>query len=671
MRHRQPPPNPFFSLRPPTWRIGATGLEVIVPTPGAMRLMLVIFGSIAALVAGVTELLYRLDELPFSLLAMVLDPWTLAVVLPLGIALLMFDRHSNERWLFGTTELLHETRVGHYVVTRDRTPLAAIETVDVLPGGSGHAATFRERGAALPYRLGGDQSEADAHALAQALREWLAAPAATRTEPAGDITRELPRIILTVLKERAGAAIPLAFAAFALITAASAWNLRSGGTATMSPYDAIADGELVRYRFIASMPAHAEQRAWLAVDTHIEIGVQFRDAGGSAHTLWLRTPDAMPFSSLVDYRLATLARHVGLPHVEWALPAEASPLFDPANPSFADLPARRTRDTERHADWIEDLDAPVEYAAITAVTTPPDWRVAYASTDPRSATLARLDAIVQQGRKDMPAWLPWVLIIGTGLPGFVFLAFGLGGGRMPVIGAVAVVAALPLWAAYAAPLAQRLGITPAIQGVVADMLAAGLPAQAQEARSVLQAATTPTERRGDIVVRWTPDTSSLAPVLPRFGLLPAPAMPVQPSANRDPPRAYEAARDALNRHAAETIAALDDATLVGLIRTLEGDRARYHTLNAPRVNGLCLARLQPQRSESTQRWIEHGIGNVAVCNDTSAPRKSSEQYTLPQPVGRVEPKAKPDTPTPGPLARLDPRPWTTRHFELLRKRRPG
>jgi len=147
----------LFALRPPAWRTGAHGLAVEWPTPGAMRLLLAVSGGLALVVGGVSELLYRVDALPLSVLGFLLDPWTLALLVPLVVLLLAFDARSNERCLFGATEVVHETRVGRFVVSRDGTPLASIAAIEVLPSKHGFAVGWRVRGAALPYRLGGGQ----------------------------------------------------------------------------------------------------------------------------------------------------------------------------------------------------------------------------------------------------------------------------------------------------------------------------------------------------------------------------------------------------------------------------------------------------------------------------------------------------------------------------------
>jgi hypothetical protein len=595
----------FFALRPPAWRTGAHGLEVDWPTPGAMRLLLAVFGTLAMIVGGLTELLYRLDELPFSLLAFLLDPWTLAVLLPLVVLLLAFDSRSNERCLFGASEVVHETRVGRFVVTRDATPLASIEAIEVLPSTGGFAVGWRVRGAALPYRLGGGQSREDAEALAAALRDWLAAPGRALPGRQGEIAFEAPRLLLRALAARAAGAIPLAIGAFGLLAAASIWNLRAAGGLEGAVLDAEAPGELVRYRFVATLPADAASRDWLVTDIHAEIGVRWRDAAGVERVLWQRTPDAMPHYSVVDLRLERLARQLGLPHIEWSLPAEAAPLFDPAAPSFADLPARATKENARHHDWVQDLDLPIDYAAAMAIAAASDWRIAYASADPAQAQLAVLARATEAGQRDLPGWLPWLFIAGTALPGALFLFIGLGGGRLALAAAAAGVLGLPLWAPQAKPLAQALGVSPAVSTVARDVLSMGMSPAAQEAAMLLVPLEAPTERPGEVLVRWSASASATAPVLGRFGL-DAPAA--------RPGLGFEAAREALWNAGAERIAALDDAALVDLIRVLEADRDRYMVLNVPRVRGLCLARAQEGRSDNTRRWIDHGLGNPAICS---------------------------------------------------------
>lgn len=595
----------FFALRPPAWRTGAHGLEVDWPTPGAMRLLLAVFGGLALIVGALTELLYRIDELPFSVLAVLLDPWTLAILLPLVVLLLVFDARSNERCLFGATEVVHETRVGRFVVTRDATPLAAIEAIEVLSSTDGFAVGWRVRGAVLPYRLGGGQAREDAEALAATLRAWLEAPGRALPERTGEVAYEAPRLLLRALAARAAGAIPLTIGAFGLLAAASIWNLRAGGGLEDARLDADAPGELVRYRFVATMPADAATRDWLAIDVHAEIGVRWRDGTGVERMLWLRTPDAIPQHSLVDLRLERLARLIGLPHIEWSLPADAAPLFDPDAPAFADLPARATKANERHYEWVQGLDLPIEYAAAMAIAAATDWRVAYASADPAQAQLAVLARAIESGQRDLPAWLPWLFIAGTALPGALFLLIGLGGGRLALAAAAASVLGLPLWAPQAKPLAQALGVSPAVASVARDVLAMGMSIEAQEAANLLVPLATPTERPGEVVVRWTPGTSATAPVLGRFGLDAPAARPGQ---------GFEATREGVWNDAATRIAALDDAALVDLVRTLEADRARYHVLNVPRVRGLCLARTQDARSENTRRWIDHGLGNPTICD---------------------------------------------------------
>lgn len=593
----------MFALHPPRWRTGAHGLEVDWPTPGAMRLLLAVFGGLALVVGALTELLYRIDELPFSLLALLLDPWTLAMLVPLVALLLAFDARSNERCVFGAAEVVHETRVGRFVVTRDATPLARIEAIELLRAKAGFAVGWRVRGALLPYRLGGGQSREDAEALAAALRDWLAAPGRALPEQPGEAAHEAPRLLLRALAARAAGAIPLAIGAFGLLAAASIWNLRAAGGLAEARLDAQAPGELLRYRFVATLPAYADARDWLALDVHAEVGVRWHDAGGTPRDLWLRTPDAIPQHSFADLRLDRLARHLGLPHVEWALPAEAAPLFDPAAPAFADL-ARTAGGDARLREAVQGLDVPLDYATARAIAAASDWRIAYASADPAQAQLAVLARAIEAGQRELPAWVPWLFMAGTALPGALFLLLGLGGGRLAAAIAIAGVLGLPLWAPQARPLAQALGVSPAVSTVAREVLAMGTSPEAQEAAGLLVPLDAPTARSGEVVLRWSTATSAMAGVLERFGL--------EPPAPR-PGLGFEAAREALVAAGAARIAALDDPALVDLVRTLEADGGRYHGLNVPRVRGLCMARGQQGRSDNTRRWIDHGLGNPAIC----------------------------------------------------------
>lgn len=605
MKDRRTLVQSLFAMQPPAWTHGAHGIEVVYPTPGAVRLMVVVFGALALLVGGLTELLYRIDELPFSLLAILLDPWTIGIGAPLLLALLLSDSRSNERCVFGADSVVHETRVGRFVLARDTTPLAAVEAIEVLPSKAGFAAGWRVRGAVLPYRLGGGQSQAEAEALATVLRAWLAAPGRVAPPREGEVGFELPRLALGALAARAAAAIPLGMAAFALLAAASVWNLRDGTGLDGAVLDAEAAGELVRYRWIATLPADAAARAWLAADVHAEIGVRWRAGDGVERTLWLRTPDTVPQYSLFDLRLERLARWIGLPHIEWSLPPEAAALFGPGAAGFADLPAEAPAGLARQHAWVRELDTPLEFQAASAIATVPDWRIAYDANDPSRANLATLSRAIDAGQRGLPPWLAWLFIAGTGLPGLLFLAIGLGNARVALPLVVLVGLAMPLWAPHADGLAQRLGVANAVAGVARDLLAMGMSADAQEAASLLQPLAAPTERPGEIVLRWTAETSGTAPLLARFGL---DTVAARPGA------AFDATRDALAAEAGQRIAALDDAALVDLIRTIEADRTRYHALNTARVRGLCLALAQPARSANTQRWIVHGLGNPAICN---------------------------------------------------------
>jgi hypothetical protein len=254
---------------------------------------------------------------------------------------------------------------------------------------------------------------------------------------------------------------------------------------------------------------------------------------------------------------------------------------------------------------VRELDTPLEFQAATAIAAAPDWRIAYDADDPSRANLATLSRAVDAGQRGLPPWLAWLFIAGTGLPGLLFLAIGLGSARVALPLAALVGLALPLWAPHADGLAQRLGVANAVGGVARDLLAMGLSAEAQEAASLLQPLAAPTERPGEVVLRWTAEGSGTAPLLGRFGLDTAAARPGA---------AFDATRDALADEAGQRIAALDDAALVDLIRTIEADRTRYHALNTARVRGLCLAHAQPARSANTQRWIVHGLGNPAVCD---------------------------------------------------------
>ena len=407
-----------LALRPPTWRVGAHGIEVEWPLPGLMRLLVAGIGGLALLVGGLTELLYRLDELPFSLFGFLLDPWTLVLLVPLVLALLVFDARSNERCVFGATGVVHETRVGRYVVARQVSPLTAIESIETIeaqPAQDGVAVGWRVRGAPVPFRLGGALPREQAEALAGALRDWIAAPGRALPERAAEVAHEVPRLLIRALAARAAGAIPFAMGAFGLLAAATIWNLRAAGGLEDAAFDAQAPGELVRYRFIATLPADAAARDWLAVDVHAEIGVRWRDGDGAERMLWLRTPDAIPQHSFIDQRVEGLVQHLSLPHIEWSLPAEAAPLFDPSAPAFADLPARATKANARHHEWVQGLDLPIDYATALAIAAAPDWQVAYASEDPGRAQLAVLARIIEDGQRALPPWVAWLFLAGTAL----------------------------------------------------------------------------------------------------------------------------------------------------------------------------------------------------------------------------------------------------------------
>jgi hypothetical protein len=586
------------------WSHTRHGLEIDTPRPGALRtlvLWLLIIGAVlyclAALTAG--------DWLaPSRAVGFFVGSWMLGILMILIAVLLLFDHRSNERSVFGSSELITESRVGDWVLHRDRVPLAEVAEVQAVDTAGEWQVSWRRRsGGRLPYQLALGMNEADARALAAAVLAWQSAPQATAPLQEGG-QRELPRLLLRMFVARLRNALPLAAVGAGLLLIACVWTLRDEQVRVAPVHDALAAGELLQYRWVVRAP-NAEERAlnWTQGVARLELGVRWRTDDGIARTQWWRSSEDIMLGMLAETRIAGL---IGAPWIELALPTELRPLITgkDGDIAFAYFPAQAPAGDESTHALLRGFDDPIELQAALSLARPVDWQIAYARSNPAQATLASLARIEEASVRGLPTWLLLLAAAIGCAPLWAGLAPLLDGVWLRRGLMLAVLVTVPWWAPYADRIAGYVGVDAAIGAGMRSVAVAAGSEQANAAGYYLEAIPTPPAATDAVIVRWTPQTSAAAEVLPLLDLLRP-----EPAATN-----FEAARAALTARAAARIATLEDAGLVALIQRWEPEEfGRYAPLRVAYVDGLCAAHTDSGRSDNTRRWIESALSNPVIC----------------------------------------------------------
>lgn len=592
--------------KPASWTRTARGIEIEQPRPGLVRRTLAWAGAGALGLAVVAVATTGEWRAPLWIAGFFLDRGVLAVCVPLLLVLLLLDRGSRERWIAGATTWVHETRIGPLVATRSEAPAPSPSAIEVRAARGGDWRVVHAQAGRPPsvVRLAEGLHEAGALALAQALRE---ASHATTPVRAGPLHEEWPRIVLGLLGGRLASAIPIAVAGLGALLLATAWNLRGAQVEPVAAYDAMAEGELLRFRYVVREPDADEQAlGWREGVATLELGVRWRTPDGVAREAWWTSGEPVMLSYLMESRLAPLAGLVGLPAVELALPARVRPLLGPADaaPSLLHLPENAPPSLEAAHALVAPLDDMLGLLAARSGASANDWRIAYRQADPAQATLAVLARIDAEAVATMPV----ALLVAAALVGALLLAGGLAvaldrAGPGAVL-ALAVMASVPWWAPHARTVAAWSGIEGGTAALLRDLAVRASSERAGEAGYQLQPAARPADDPDTVTLRLDPAELPAAPMLPILGL------------DAEGPAAGDFAqrRDALVARAAAHVAALDDAALVALIQRWQPEEfGRYSALRVPWIEGLCLARTQAARSGNTRRWIDAAIRTPVLC----------------------------------------------------------
>lgn len=590
------------------WSRSRHGLEVVTPRPGALRTLVLWVMAIAAALYGVAALSAGDWSAPWRMLEFFGGAWMLGIVLILIAVLLLFDHRSNERSVFTSSELITESRVGDWVLHRDRVPLAEVTDVQAVDATGQWRVSWRQHGGGpLLFQLALGMSETDARALSAAVLAWQSAPEAT-VPVQEDGQREWPRLLLRMFVARLRNALPLAAVGAGLLLIACVWTLRDEQVRVAPVHDALAAGDLVHYRWLVRAP-NAEEQAlnWSEGVARLELGVRWSAEDGSTRTQWWRSSEDIMLGSLAETRIARIAELIGAPWIELALPAELRPLLTGSSGdlAFAHFPAQVPAGSESQHALLQRFDNPIDLLAALSLARSVDWQIAYARQHPAQATLASLARIEEASVRSLPIWL----LLLTAAIGCVPLAAGLGYliDRLWLRRSIAALClfTVPWWAPHANPIAGFMGVDAAVGAGMRGVAVALGSEQANAAGYYLEAVAAPAAADPDaLLVRWTPQTSAAADVLALLDLeRPEPAA-----------QSFESARAALTARASARISALADADLIALIQRWEPEEfGRYGSLRVAYVDGLCAAHADTARSENARRWIESALSNLLIC----------------------------------------------------------
>ncbi|HWT15955.1 MAG TPA: hypothetical protein VN581_09240 [Patescibacteria group bacterium] len=589
------------------------GFEIVEPAPGFLRFVLI---ATILLFAVPTCSMWMDGALgdTASALAYVFGAGSLIAGVVLFAVLLWFDRHSSFLFRFERGRLVRLFRVGPVTIWRSEWQPAAVIGCEALIGHTPPALRLKfagAKGATIPFADGSDDEVRTAHAHIEA---WRADPslAPSAREHLSTTTLIAETAVAGVLM-RLKTAPALLVVGTALLIVGNAVHLLRNPTQSLvenTPYDTTAPGELIRYRILVRAP-NAEERALNHSDgkAWIEIGVRWRDDSGASHEHWWRSSEDVDLWMLPESRLWPLARSIGLPWLEFQIPAEAAPAWRNAQGrlDWTEIDARPSGDDETLAsqrNLVRSADQPIDHLAVLHFAITPDWTMAYTRGDPSSAVLKRWADAERRAHREVPmaALIP-LLVVGA------FVAVIAGAlwlfGRRIALGAavmIAIVAASPWWAAQSTRIPQWLGLDADLASSIVALFRTAAPLSARQHEYLVPLAA-PTPERTELLMRWTPEGARAAELLQRLGLA-DPELVVDPVdfGHKDHDDALNAATAALLAPVHRRILAWSDAELVDFLKPLhEGRHDRFNV-----ILGLmpgCLLAAQSERSQNTREWI--------------------------------------------------------------------
>jgi hypothetical protein len=519
------------------------GLEITIATPGAMAgvlsALLIIFlvvGMFAFFifhemaVTGEEPLWLELVDLLFGRI------WSLLAVVLL-IVLLLFDRYSNEHYIFGRETLERHFRIGRIILNDDDRPLKRIvepraEEIDSRSGGYGVTWRVNDR---LPFRdemvRGYPISKREAEAVVEKISAWLAAPGELPVEtiPEESPLAALAERTVSIIASRLILAIPLLMGVAGLLVLSAIWrhyDWKQAAAGLAPGYDRVVAGELVSYRWVVDGHDRysAKVRPYLVLSYVPDDGQQRR--------LTLTTQRSYELYELSGNVITAFSDLIGVPHVEFELPARAALVGGTRAREEAWPPV----DPQDDQEWIDDrfsgilreLDRPLDWLYAWWRAPEPDWRVAYSSSAPERAMPLRWQ---EAERLTLASISPSAFVIVGGVALLAIFA------TLPRIVArsrrrrwigrlvvVAVVIATPWWSPLAERLPSALGVSERLIDGIADLIR--LHASDYESDYALMVrAPARSDRKEAVLLRWTPEGSAAREALATLGLMPGVQMP--------------------------------------------------------------------------------------------------------------------------------------------------
>jgi hypothetical protein len=513
------------------------GLEITVRTPGAMMgvlsALLIIFlvvGMFAMFifdsvgVAGEEPIWLELVDLLFGRV------WSLLAVV-LVIVLLLFDRYSNEHYIFGRDTLERHFRIGRVILNDDDRPLKRIvdPRVEALASRSGgYGVTWRVKDR-LPFRdemvRGYPISKREAEAVVEKISAWLAAPgelpieATPEESPLAAMTERASSIIAT----RVILAIPLLIGVGGLLLLSAIWRhyeWKQAATELAPGFDRVAPGELVSYRWVVE----GNNRHFARVRPYLVVAYTPDD--GQQRLLTLTTQRSYQLYELSGNVVPAFAGLVGVPYVEFELPPRAALVGGTRAREEAWPPVDPPNDQE----WLDDefsailreLDRPLDWLYAWWTAPEPDWRLAYSSSAPERAMPLRWQeaerlalASISPTAFTMVGGLALLAIFAT-LPRIVARSR-----RRRWIGRLVVLAliiATPWWSPLAERVPSALGVSERLIDGVADLVRLHA-AEYESDHALMVRAPARTERKDAVLVRWTPEGSAAREAIATLGLV--------------------------------------------------------------------------------------------------------------------------------------------------------
>ena len=589
------------------------GFEIVEPVPGFLRFLSIVALLLLAIPTCSMWLDGGLDDTAKAV-TYVFGARTLIAAATLFAVLLWFDRHGSLLYRFECDQMVRLYRIGSVTIWRSTWQPSAVTGAEALVARMppGLRLNYSGKQHSTISFVGG--SDGEVHAALAQIEAWRANPSAA---PRAREHQSAPALIAETAAAsvlmRLRLAPALLVVAIALVVVGNGVHLlRSPEQALVeqTPYDATAAGELIRYRILVRAP-NAEERALHHSDgkAWIELVVRWQDDSGGSHENWWRSSEDVDLWMLPESRLWPLARSIGLPWLEFQIPAEAAPAWRNANGQldWTEIDTRPSSDDKTLAsqrDLVRAADQPIDHLAVLQFAAAPDWTMAYKHGDPSSAMLKRWADAERQAQREVPLAALIPLLVMGAFVAVIAGALWLFGGRIG-LGAVvmtALVAASPWWAAHSARIPQWLGFDTDLASAVVIVFRSAAPLSARQHEYLVPLAT-PTPERPDLLLRWTPQSARAAELLQRLGLTDAElaADPVD-FGHKDHDRALKLATAALLAPVHRRILAWSDAELVDFLGVLhEGRHDRFNAILV--VMPDCALAAQTERSQNTREWI--------------------------------------------------------------------